>query len=1145
MGYIRGFAGVAGVVEVVRRSIMTNAEFERSMNCVKIEGGAMGESLDGLQHKFEELASVTGKSMEEVTGSFRAFRDAIGGKGGEGLDKTFETFDKIHKAAEVAGVSFETLGKSAVEAIKVLHVPMTEIEGVLANWTENIPASMMAQWSQASTGIMGSLKDIGYTGEEAAKTAGTAFGNMASALGDAGRAGSLLQSILDKSTDTGTAFGRSMVGMVQQMGSSALEGGALLDASYEKMKSYGVYQEDLASRDMARKIFAKGWSAQQLRDLEEAAKLERKIQAEHQQTGVDVDTLRKKYGLLTTDSQAEINKLVGASKQLFAEIGKAFGTSTIKAFTDIVKTTGQELRAIARIVRLIFPADRAKTTLERLQEGQKPPPTTGGFLQRRFNPLDLFKGNAAQPNFPGMATGGAFQVEGAGGIDQQPVGFMATPGEKVAVTTPTQESLQQQQDKADIAAREHFARFHQTAFTKTTSAPWWPGGGVRGLGAGGGGAGAGGGMGGLPGMGQAPGYGSGRGGGGGKDGTGGGGDDGTAGPPQLKQPVGLDTTSATGPAEDLKTAYERGYLTPPTTAASGNAYLAQERQHLVDQYTKNPGLKLRVAAMASLEHEGDAKLVVELLYNRINLMKSRGQGYAKSGSIDSALNSGFYGPINKGALQQRMKELERNPARLAKIMAQIDAAHTSNVLEGATDQGSGNDPNVNWQGGRKKINGEVYNDWDGPGGHEGSRKYREEQQRRVAAAGNVEPKAGEAPGQTPIGNIAAAVRQGQTFDSSGNVIDDPNAGGAGSSPGAGAGVIKMMNQGAIRDKPLNQNTKNYLEYASLQTGLEVHVGSGGQDVVGKRTGSHRHDLGGAADYKLWDPTKNGGKGGYLDFNNADDKKQMEKFVTLTSRAGATGQGAGAGYMGTQTIHTGGGTEATWGEEGKGGFISRGAAAGKQGRLTPDQLQKQLAELRQQKATRLADAEKAKQPQNKPADAPTNTKVATAAPAVGQKTDAQLDTAGGKPGTKVAADPPAPVRRMPSAPGYEGVIPGKPGGGGGGATPHPVSPQADPIPGKQWGGEVRGGRSYTVGESGPETFTPTHPGSITPGTGGIGGMMDQYRQFADMMRAPIVPNLQMPRAGPIRQRMSRHVEAQRERDVGRMTRHASHSDIGFS
>ena len=65
---------------------------------------------------------------------------------------------------------------------------------------------------------------------------------------------------------------------------------------------------------------------------------------------------------------------------------------------------------------------------------------------------------------PKMATGGEFRVPGSGSSDTEPVEFMGTPGERVTIApkaADTQESLQRQQDKADIAMREHFARFHR------------------------------------------------------------------------------------------------------------------------------------------------------------------------------------------------------------------------------------------------------------------------------------------------------------------------------------------------------------------------------------------------------------------------------------------------------------------------------------------------------------------------------------------------------------------------------------------------------------------------------------------------------------------------------------------------------------
>ena len=52
-------------------------------------------------------------------------------------------FKKVTKAAKVADVSFESLSKSVVNAIKTMNVPMHEVEGVLDTIVKDIPASMM------------------------------------------------------------------------------------------------------------------------------------------------------------------------------------------------------------------------------------------------------------------------------------------------------------------------------------------------------------------------------------------------------------------------------------------------------------------------------------------------------------------------------------------------------------------------------------------------------------------------------------------------------------------------------------------------------------------------------------------------------------------------------------------------------------------------------------------------------------------------------------------------------------------------------------------------------------------------------------------------------------------------------------------
>jgi hypothetical protein len=50
----------------------------------------------------------------------------------------------------------------------------------------------------------------------------------------------------------------------------------------------------------------------------------------------------------------------------------------------------------------------------------------------------------------------------------------------------------------------------------------------------------------------------------------------------------------------------------------------------------------------------------------------------------------------------------------------------------------------------------------------------------------------------------------------------------------------------------------------------------------------------------------------LDMRIPADAERMAKFTEEAVRAGATGVGAGMGYMGAHTIHIGGGRATTWG-----------------------------------------------------------------------------------------------------------------------------------------------------------------------------------------------------------------------------------------
>ncbi len=135
------------------------------------------------------------------------------------------------------------------------------------------------------------------------------------------------------------------------------------------------------------------------------------------------------------------------------------------------------------------------------------------------------------------------------------------------------------------------------------------------------------------------------------------------------------------------------------------------------------------------------------------------------------------------------------------------------------------------------------------------------------------------------------------------------------STGIRSGNLVVEAQGeeaSIRKQPITPEVREQLEYAAAKTGVTVKVFSGGQDPSGVyHTGSHRHDHGNAADVYLYD-TKDGH---ILRMDNATDATRMAEFTKHTVSAGATGVGAGEGYMGASGIHIGGGRATHWGGAG--------------------------------------------------------------------------------------------------------------------------------------------------------------------------------------------------------------------------------------
>lgn len=168
-----------------------------------------------------------------------------------------------------------------------------------------------------------------------------------------------------------------------------------------------------------------------------------------------------------------------------------------------------------------------------------------------------------------------------------------------------------------------------------------------------------------------------------------------------------------------------------------------------------------------------------------------------------------------------------------------------------------------------------------------------------AASASAVPGAFKAPSQHPVG---------PTMTHMGVVADNPASPVSTKAP---ENWLLYANKGATRDQPINGNLEKSLSFLP-EMGIQMKVFSGGQDATGpRRTGSHRHDHGNAADVFFYKDGKQ------LDWRNKGDIPTLQAIVSRARANGVTGFGAGEGYMQPGSMHIGFGNPSVWGAGGSG------------------------------------------------------------------------------------------------------------------------------------------------------------------------------------------------------------------------------------
>jgi hypothetical protein len=164
-------------------------------------------------------------------------------------------------------------------------------------------------------------------------------------------------------------------------------------------------------------------------------------------------------------------------------------------------------------------------------------------------------------------------------------------------------------------------------------------------------------------------------------------------------------------------------------APPGNAAIVSERARFAEE-AKDPKTAQDLRSVADMETGDDPRNAIEALANRSAYYGSIGHHK----TIQQLLHGGFYGPVNKGELPGRGRNM--SAATKARMQAGVDAVvGGSDILKGYTDQGGLQDPNAGHRPRMVWPHGEVNNDWGGgefPGmGHAGAEKWRLEHQKHA------------------------------------------------------------------------------------------------------------------------------------------------------------------------------------------------------------------------------------------------------------------------------------------------------------------------------------------------------------------------------------------------------------------------------
>ncbi len=472
----------------VQNATSSTEEFNMAFTTLKNIASETGSALETSVSVFQRLSLVK-QDLKASTEQMLSFTDSVqklgvlSGAGTASLNAGLMQLGQGLGAGILRAEEFNSL----VENTPMIVTAIADAMGITGAKLRTLVIDGKVLSEDVFTAILSQTEKINADYEKFPKTVGRAFNELKlNAMGFVGElskssgASTILVKILEFASSLmkrlaldmrAISLGWTMTGLVAKQVindiavnfssfvSGAQTGIESLSRGFIKFKEKGL---GVVQKDYTDQIKATGEEIASLKGEYETMRVgitatsetQKVFSGDLQVTQEKADALKEKYQKMLAvvgDTKEKAKSIDMATKALEAMNDQTvknrnemadFLASSMDGFSSLRETALNALKDIAKNMLRVTMGGQAGDGLTGALGGFLGSAVTGLMGGANSGAISAMARGAQNPNLfgPGFATGGSFTVGGSGGTDTQPVGFMATRGEKVTIETPSQQN---------------------------------------------------------------------------------------------------------------------------------------------------------------------------------------------------------------------------------------------------------------------------------------------------------------------------------------------------------------------------------------------------------------------------------------------------------------------------------------------------------------------------------------------------------------------------------------------------------------------------------------------------------------------------------------------------------------------------------